>query len=203
MKIVDTIVFDLGGVLIDWNPEYVFRGLIPNDEKRAWFFDNVCTSPWNVQQDAGYPLAQATADRIALFPEYEDLIRAYYGRWEEMLGGPIQASVDLFLGLKKAGKYPVFALTNWSAETFPVALERYAFLHEFEGILVSGEEKMIKPDLAIYRRFEAMFDKRPEQLFFVDDSAKNVAGAKSAGWQAAQVTTSEELAAALQPFLGT
>ena len=142
MKKIDTIIFDLGGVLIDWNPEYVFLDVFKgNREEMNWFFDNICTHDWNENQDAGYPIEKATKERIAKFPEFEELIRMYYGRWVEMLGGPITETVDVLDKLIKSNDYKVVALTNWSHETFPIALERFEFLHWFEGIVVSGDEK--------------------------------------------------------------
>ncbi|MEL0202513.1 MAG: HAD family phosphatase, partial [Flavobacteriaceae bacterium] len=127
---IKNIIFDLGGVLIDWSPEYVYLEVFKGDRKKMqWFFDEICTFDWNENQDAGYSLAQATEDRVALFPQYEDWIRMYYGRWEEMLGGPINESVSLLKLLINDPRYRVVALTNWSHETFPIALQRFDFLH--------------------------------------------------------------------------
>lgn len=106
-----------------------------------WFFDNICTNDWNENQDAGYSMAKATEERIALFPEYETLIRMFYGRWIDMLGDPITGTVNILESFTKSNKYKVVALTNWSSETFPIALDKFEFLHWFEGIIVSGEEK--------------------------------------------------------------
>ena len=148
---INNIIFDLGGVLIDWNPDYVFLNEFQgNKEKMKEFYNKVCTFDWNENQDAGYPLKKATEDRIKLFPEYENLIQMYYGRWEEMLGGAIEDSVSILKKIVKNTNYKVIALTNWSAETFPIALKRYDFLHWFEGIVVSGTEKTRKPFKKIY-----------------------------------------------------
>ena len=122
MKHIDTIIFDLGGVLIDWNPEYVYLDIFNgNREKMNWFFENICTNDWNENQDAGYPMQKATEERIALFPEHEELIRMFYGRWEEMLGEAISGTVSILKSLTDNPKYKVVALTNWSHETFPIA----------------------------------------------------------------------------------
>ena len=134
------IIFDLGGVLIDWNPDYVFKKVFQDDEKLAWFYREICTMEWNENQDAGYPLVKATEERVALFPQYEEWIRMYYGRWEEMLGEAIDGSVSLLKKCIDSTNLKVVALTNWSAETFPIALKKFEFLHWFEGIVVSGEE---------------------------------------------------------------
>lgn len=177
----NTIIFDLGGVLIDWNPEYVFKEVIPDADRRRFFFDNICTHDWNIEQDAGRPLATATEMLVAEWPEWEAEIRAYYGRWEEMLGGPIHDTVDLLRTLRDDKKYRLLALTNWSAETFPVALERYDFLGWFEGILVSGAEGTRKPFLDIYELILNRYNVDPAKAVFIDDSLKNVDGAEVAG----------------------
>ena len=182
MKQIDTIIFDLGGVLIDWNPEYlylkVFNG---NREKMQWFFDNICTSDWNENQDAGYPLAKATEDRVLLFPEYENEIRMFYGRWVEMLAGEITGTVTILKKLVESRNYKVVALTNWSAETFPIALERFDFLQWFEGIVVSGEEKTRKPFDAIFNLTLNRFNIKAENSIFIDDNLRNIEAAKKLG----------------------
>ena len=136
MNNIKNIIFDLGGVLIDWNPEYVYLEVFQGDRKKMkWFFDEVCTMDWNENQDAGYSINQATEERVKMFPQYEKWIRMYYGRWEEMLGESIQETVEIFDKFVANPAFRVVALTNWSAETFPVALEKFEFLHRFEGIV--------------------------------------------------------------------
>jgi len=182
MKTIKNIIFDLGGVLIDWNPEYVFLNVFEGDRKKMqWFFDEICTFDWNENQDAGYPLAQATEDRVALFPEHEEWIRMYYGRWEEMLGGPIEETVQLLKTLIDDPRYHVYALTNWSGETFPVALDRFDFLHWFEGIIVSGDEKTRKPFAEIYELTLDRFQIKAEESFFIDDNLRNIEAAGKMG----------------------
>ncbi len=182
MKKIDTIIFDLGGVLIDWNPEYVYLDVFKGDrQKMQWFFDTICTHDWNENQDAGYPLAKATEERIALFPEHEELIRIFYGRWEDMLGDAIQDTVMILDKLIKSEKYKVVALTNWSHETFPIALERFEFLSWFEGIVVSGEEQTRKPFVDIYNITLKRFNINAKQSVFIDDNLRNVNAAKELG----------------------
>jgi len=182
MKKIDTIIFDLGGVLIDWNPEYVYLDVFKGDrEKMQWFFDNICTHDWNENQDAGYPLQKATEERVALFPEHEELIRMFYGRWEEMLGEAIDGTVTILKSLIDNPVYKVVALTNWSHETFPVALERFEFLHWFEDILVSGEEKTRKPFKAIYELTLNRFNIVAENSVFIDDNLRNIKAAEELG----------------------
>lgn len=181
MSKIKNIIFDLGGVLIDWNPDYVFKEVFKDDEKLAWFYREICTMDWNENQDAGYPLKKATEERIALFPQYEDLIRMYYGRWEEMLGESIQGTVDLLKQCVDSPALKVVALTNWSAETFPIALKKFDFLQWFEGIVVSGEEMTRKPFPDIYQTTLKRFDLKPEQSLFIDDNKRNIEAAKALG----------------------
>lgn len=176
-----TIIFDLGGVLIDWNPEYVFREIISDSERRQHFFENICTHDWNVEQDAGRPISVATQLLVDQHPEWEMEIRTFYDRWEDMLGGPIPETVELLRELRDGGKHRLLALTNWSAETFPVALQRYDFLHWFEGIVVSGDEKIRKPFPEIYQTLLSRFKVDPADAVFIDDAIKNVQGAENAG----------------------
>jgi 2-haloacid dehalogenase len=180
MSKIDTIIFDLGGVLIDWNPEYVYLDAFHGDrEKMQWFFDNICTSDWNENQDAGYPIAKANEDLIKLNPEYEDLIKLFYGRWAEMLGGAIEGTVTILDKLIKSKKYKVVALTNWSNETFPIALERFDFLGWFEGIVVSGDEKTRKPFKDIYDITLNRFNITPNNAVFIDDNLRNIEAANA------------------------
>ena len=181
---VKNIIFDLGGVLIDWNPEYIYLDAFKgNRKKMEKFFDEVCTFDWNENQDAGYPIANATEDRIALFPEQADLIRMYYGRWEEMLRGSISGTVSILKKIVSNNDYRVFALTNWSAETFPIALKRFDFLHWFEGIVVSGTEKTRKPFPEIYETTLERYDLKAGESIFIDDNERNVAAANQLGIQ--------------------
>ena len=191
---IKNIIFDLGGVLIDWNPEYVYLEVFNGDRKKMqWFFDEICTMDWNENQDAGYPLQQATEDRVKMFPEHEQWIRMYYGRWEEMLGNQIQGTVDILKQLIADPNYKVVALTNWSAETFPVALERFDFLHWFEGIIVSGTEKMRKPFDEIYHLTLNRFELNAAESFFIDDNARNIEAANNLGIHTHHFSVSESL----------
>lgn len=194
MTTVKNIIFDLGGVLIDWNPEYVYLDVFNGDRKKMqWFFDDICTMDWNENQDAGYPLAQATEDRVALFPQYEEWIRMYYGRWEEMLGDAIAPTVSILQQLVKDPHYRVVALTNWSAETFPIALDRFEFLQWFEGIIVSGAENTRKPFAEIYQLALDRFQMQAEESLFIDDNLRNIEGAKALGIHGYHFTTPQQL----------
>jgi len=182
MKQINTLVFDLGGVLIDWNPEYLYNKIIPDEQERRWFLSTICTPDWNEEQDAGRSLQEATDHLVRKFPDHEKSIRAYYGRWKEMLGGPIHETVEIFRELKKQGRLKLYALTNWSAETFPVALELYDFLHWFDGRLVSGEEKVRKPFPEIYTLLIERFSIDPKHAIYVDDNIRNVLPARDLGF---------------------
>ncbi len=182
MNKIDTIIFDLGGVLIDWNPEYVFIDVFNgNKEKMRWFLDNVCTLDWNENQDAGSLIEDANKTLINKFPEFENEIKQYYGRWVEMLGGPIEETVTILDKLIKTNAYKIVALTNWSAETFPVALNMFEFLHWFDGIVVSGEEKTRKPFNKIYNITLERFNITPENAIFIDDNLRNINAANNLG----------------------
>jgi len=180
---IDTVVFDLGGVLIDWNPRYLYRQLFDDEAAMERFLADVCTGAWNEQQDAGRPWAEAVATLSADFPEHAPLISAFRDRWKEMLAGPIQDSVALLAELKARG-VRLYALTNWSHETFPVALEMYDFLRWFEGIVVSGDERLIKPDPRIYQRLFERYGIEPARAIYIDDARRNVEAAAALGMHA-------------------
>ncbi len=191
----NTIIFDLGGVLVDWNPEYVFlKEFRGNREKMNWFLDTVCSWDWNENQDAGYPLSQATEDKVKEFPEYEDLIRMYYGRWEEMLGYTHEDTLAILKQTIDNSGLRVYALTNWSGETFPKAIAKFEWLQWFEGILVSGDEKMRKPFPEIYELILSRYDINPSEAIFIDDNQRNVDAAEAIGITALHFTSAAQLA---------
>ncbi len=178
----NTLIFDLGNVLIHWDPKRVFdETYFETAEQRDYFFSNICTMDWNEQQDAGRSIVEATQELVTQYPEWEAAIRDYYGRWTEMLGGPITATVDLFRQLKESGRYKIYALTNWHQGLFDIALVRYDFLHWFDGRVVSGEEKLKKPDPLIYQRLLDRYAVNPSEAIFIDDSLRNVQGAQALG----------------------
>jgi 2-haloacid dehalogenase len=197
-KEISTVIFDLGGVLIDWNPHYVYRHIFDNEEKLKWFFETVCTSEWNEMQDAGRSLAEATEELVAKHPEYEKEVRAFYGRWEEMLGGAMQDTVDILSAIRASGKYKLYALTNWSAETFPVALQRYDFLKWFNGIVMSGEERTRKPFPEFYQILLDRFNINPAEAVFIDDNVRNIHGAEAVGIHGIHFQSAQQLTQSLQ-----
>jgi HAD superfamily hydrolase (TIGR01509 family) len=192
-----TVVFDLGGVLIDWNPRYLYRSLIPDERAMEDFLATVCNGPWNEQQDAGRSIAEAEAELLARHPHHEKLIRAYYSGFDRMLAGPIEGTVAILEALHARG-VPLYALTNWSRETFPHARRRFAFLERFRGIVVSGELGMMKPDARIFRHLTETHGLQPADCVFIDDAPKNVSGARAAGLHAIHFTGPDALRAELR-----
>jgi 2-haloacid dehalogenase len=186
------VVFDLGGVLIDWDPRYLYRKLLADEAAVEEFLATVCTPEWNAEQDRGRQFAEGVAELVERYPVHAAAITAYHERWTEMLGGDIGGTVELLAELRATG-VPLYALSNWSAETFGIARERFEFLSWFDGVLVSGEERMIKPDPAIFRLLLDRFGLDPQATFYVDDSPANVAAASELGFDAVRFTGPERL----------
>ncbi|MEP6735504.1 MAG: HAD family phosphatase [Chryseolinea sp.] len=181
MKDIDTIIFDLGGVLIDWNPRYLYRKIFKTEEEISWFLANIATAEWNDKQDAGRSFEDATEELVAQHPAHEQAIRAWYGRWQETISGPVHDTVDILRHFKEKKSHRLYALTNWSEQTFPWALDTFDFLNWFEGIVVSGVEKTRKPFPEFY---QIMFDRYkidPKRALFIDDNYNNIKGAIAVG----------------------
>jgi len=193
MSKFETVIFDLGGVLVDWNPDYLYKPIFNDDERMNDFYARICTPDWNEQQDEGRTLKEATEELVARFPHEEENIRLYYDRWEDMLKGPVDGTVEVFRKLKEKGDLKLYALTNWSAETFPVALNRFDFLHWFDGRLVSGEEKMRKPFRPIYETIIKKFNINPDTAIYIDDNARNLTVPKEMGIHTIHFTSPEAL----------
>ncbi len=187
-----TVIFDLGGVLIDWNPRYLYRKLFEDEAKMEHFLRVICTPAWNEQQDAGRPIAEAVAELTAQWPEQRALIQAFYGRWTEMLGGVIEETVEVLAALRQRST-PLYALTNWSAETFPHVENEYDFLTWFKGIVVSGREKMKKPDHRIYHVLLDRYGLNAADTVFIDDNAVNIAAAREIGLHGLPFSTAQTL----------
>lgn len=175
------VVFDLGGVLIDWDPRYLYRSLFDGDEAAMeTFLAEVTTPEWNQQQDAGRPWAEAIESLAREHPERRELISAFWHRWTETLGEAIAPTVEILGELGRAG-VRLFALSNWSAETFPLARPRYPFLECFEGIVISGEVQLVKPDARIFRHLLERYGLDPASTVFIDDSEANIRAAMDLG----------------------
>jgi HAD superfamily hydrolase (TIGR01509 family) len=178
-----TVVFDVGNVLLRWDPRHLYRRLIPDEGRMHWFMQNVCTSAWNLEQDRGRPWADAVALLVAQHPEWEQEIRAYDERWHETVAGVIEDSVAVLADLKAQGE-KVYAITNFSREKWAESVIRFPFLGTFDGVIVSAHENLIKPDPAIYQTLFERYELSPGDCIFVDDSEKNIKGARAVGMQA-------------------
>lgn len=193
---VDTVVFDVGNVLIDWNPRHLFRKLLPDDAAVERFLAEVCPQSWNVEQDRGRSWAEGVAEAIARHPDQADLIRAYDARWPETVSGPIERSVTAMRRLKSAG-VRVLGITNYSAEKWAISQERFDFLNDFDGVVVSAHEGLIKPDPAIFELCFTRYAVDPARAVFIDDSPANCAASEACGMRAIQFTGATDPIAAL------
>lgn len=191
-----TVVFDLGGVLVDWDPRYLFRRLLPDEAAVETFLAEVCTPEWNAAQDAGRSWAEAVAETSARFPDQAELIAAYHERWWETVGGQIDGTVDVLRELRDLG-IRLYAITNWSAEKFELTFPRFGWLAWFEGIVVSGRERVVKPDPRIYQVLVDRHGVDPGAAVYVDDVQVNVEAAQALGMTALLFTTPERLRADL------
>lgn len=193
-----TVIFDLGGVLIDWNPRYLYRSLFDEEAAMERFLAEICTPDWNLSLDAGRSFTEAVAELSARHPHERERIEAYRTRWIEMIAGPMPDTVALLEELH-AREVPLWALTNWSAETFRLVRHDpvYGFLDRFRHIFVSAELRLIKPDPAIYRHVLAEIGEAAEACLFIDDSAKNVAAAQRLGLHGHRFTDASALRAEL------
>ncbi|MDD3726901.1 MAG: HAD family phosphatase [Dysgonamonadaceae bacterium] len=191
MTEIKNIVFDFGGVLVDWNPTYLYSKLFDNETEMNHFLENICTPEWNIRQDAGRPLVKATELLQAKHPEYKELIGHYYGRWDEMLGGDIKENVRVLEMLRP--KYALFGLTNWSAETITIAYNRYDFFKHFDGIVVSGDENIVKPDPKLYQVLLNRYNLKANESLFIDDNLKNIEIAREMGFHTIHFTENVDL----------
>lgn len=189
---IEVVVFDLGGVLVDWNPRYLYRQLFNDDDAMERFLAEVCSPEWNEKQDAGRPWSEALTELTARYPDQAAMITAFRQRWPEMIGGDMPETVELLKELKERGMR-LYALTNWSHETFSLTRSRFAFLDWFEGIVVSGEERLIKPDPEIFHRLLTRYHIAPSRAVYIDDSPRNVSAAARVGIHALQFIDAHQL----------
>jgi 2-haloacid dehalogenase len=187
-----TVVFDLGGVLIDWDPRHLYRHLFDDPDEMESFLSEVTTAEWNAHQDAGRPWAEAVELLAVEHPGQRELIEAFRRRWPEMLAGEIPGTVEVLAELRAAGAR-LFALSNWSAEMFPFARQQFDCLSWFEGIVISGEVGVNKPDRRIFEHLAEQFDIDPESALFIDDSPANVDAATAVGFHAIRFTDATAL----------
>lgn len=199
MTHIDHVVFDIGQILIHYDPTLPFQRIIPDDAKRQWFFDHVCTSAWNIEQDRGRSWAEAEAELIAAHPDHADHIRAFRANWPEMVPRALDANVAVFERLLADGA-DVTLLTNFAADTFVEAQEKYPFLKKGRGVTVSGRVKLIKPDPAIYELHSETFGLNRATTLFIDDSLPNIEAARAHGWHGIHLPPGADLNAALVDF---
>jgi 2-haloacid dehalogenase len=186
------VVFDLGGVLLDWDPRHLYRRLIPDEAEMERFLRDVVSAAWNLEHDRGRSFAEGVALLTREHPDHADLIAAFHERWPEMLGGAIAGSVEILAELRASGAR-LLALTNWSAETWPIGRATFPFLAWFEAVIVSGEERLVKPDPAIFRILVDRHGLDPARTVFIDDLPANVAAASSLGFRAIRFTDAAAL----------
>jgi len=199
---ISSVIFDFGGVLVNWNPIAFYTKVFNGDEKKAqWFIDNICTFEWHFEQDKGRLIKDAVTEKVAEFPEYEQEIKFYYDRWEECLLGPIDENVKVLEALYQQQKYQLFGLTNWSEELFPTGQRLFPFFNWFEDVVVSGAIKMVKPDAAIYTHALKQFNiAKPSDTVFIDDNINNIRGAEALGINCIHYKDSVNLKEALTEF---
>jgi 2-haloacid dehalogenase len=195
---IRAIVVDFGGVLIDWNPRYLYRKLFPgNDTAMESFLAEIGFTEWNRQQDAGRTFSHAITELVKRFPAYADLIQAYDERWEESIAGPLQGTVDLLLPLQQAG-FELHGLSNWSCEKFAAMRTKYSFFQLFETILLSGDVKLIKPDPRIFQALLERIGRSAGECVFIDDSEENITTAGSLGFETIRFESPDQLRRELQ-----
>ena len=194
---ISAVVFDLGGVLIDWDPRYLYRTLFDDEVAMEEFLATVTTQEWNRAQDAGRPWADAVEELATRHPEKRDLIEAYWRRWPETLGEAIEPTVALLDELRSTG-IRLYALSNWSGETFPLARPRYPFLEWFDGIVISGDERLAKPDPRIFDVLLERYGLAAAETLFIDDHAPNVEAAAALGFAALQFVAATDIRAELE-----
>lgn len=180
---IKNIIFDFGGVLVDWDPRYFYRSYFSDSEEMEYFLTNICNDAWNMKVDSGMPFIQAVELLQAEYPEYSEAIQLFADRWEDMLKSEIPESVELLREVKSRG-FRLFGLTNWSAETIPIAYRRFDFFKLFEGIVVSGEEKVAKPDKRIFEIILERYGLDAEETIFIDDNRDNIKSAQEMGFKA-------------------
>jgi 2-haloacid dehalogenase len=193
MVAATAVVFDLGGVLIDWSPEYLYRKLIPDVDERREFLTTICTPQWNHEMDEGRSVPEAVAALAGAHAGYGALVDAWWTRWSEMLGGEVPGTRPLVEAIARTGR-PLYALTNWSAETWPRGVQQYPFLEElFDGIVVSGQERIAKPDPRLFEILNDRFGLDPHSTVYIDDSPVNIVAASRLGYITHLFTTADLL----------
>ena len=195
---IKNIIFDFGGVLVDWNPHYLFDKYFNDINEANYFVDNVCNSEWNAEMDGGKPFEQAVRERSAMFPKYAEALKLYQTNWMDTMGEEIPGMFDLIKSLKENGFPIIYGLTNWSAETFPTVQKTYRIFSLIDNIVVSGEVKQLKPNPEIFYTLLNKYNLKAEESLFIDDNLKNVEGAKAVGINAIRFENAQKLKESLK-----
>ena len=193
-------LFDLGGVFFDWDPNYFFINVFKESKEREYFLNEICNDSWNIQQDAGRSVSEAELELIAKFPKYESQIKMYYTNHRKMIKGTFKESIAV-LNYLKNNNYKCFVLSNWSEETFEGMIEDYPFLKDFNGLLISGEDKLIKPDVAIYQLAIKRFELDPQKSVFIDDKLENIEAAKKLNFNTIHLVDPKTIEADIKKYL--
>ena len=189
---ITTLIFDFGGVLIEWDPRNLYRRYFDDSEAMEQFLEEIDFMEWNAHQDRGRPFAEGVAELSARFPQHAGLIRAYHDHWEESIGEPITRTIEIVQRLKRAG-WPVYGLSNWSSETFPITRRKHSFFDILDGYLLSGEVNLVKPDPAIFQRLLDKIGRRAQECLFIDDSPTNIEAARKLGFVCIHYRSPEQL----------
>lgn len=200
MEKIKNIIFDFGGVLVEWDPRYLYRTYFTDEKEMEYFLANICNQAWNEEQDRGRTFTEGVSLLQSQYPDYHEAIQLYKDRWGEMLKGEIAEGVQLLKELNKQG-FPLYGLTNWAAENIQIAYDRHDFFRLFEGIVVSGEEKLIKPDKRLFQILLDRYQLRPEESVFIDDSLANVHAANEMGFKGIHFGQIENVRAQLSILL--
>ena len=193
-------LFDLGGVFFDWDPNYFFKNVFDDDEERKYFLNEVCNDQWNLQQDAGRSIAEAELQLIPKFPHYENKIKMYYKNHRKMIRGTFEEPIEVLRQLKDKN-YKCYVLSNWSAETFVGMTDDYPFLQSFNGLLISGEDNLMKPDAAIYELAISRFNLIPQETVFIDDKLENIEAAKNLNLQTIHLVDPNKIELEIDKFI--
>ena len=193
-------LFDLGGVFFDWDPKYFYKSIFPSEKEMEFFLKNICNQEWNIQQDAGRSFKDGEKELIVQFPKYTKEIQMYYPNHHKMIKGTFQNSIDQLLELK-FHNYLCYVLSNWSAETFIGMKNDYSFLNKFDGLLISGENKLVKPDKAIYKLAISRFDLIPDKTVFIDDKIENIEAAKELNFKTIHIIDPKNIKEQINNFI--
>lgn len=189
---ITTLIFDFGGVLIEWDPRNLYRRYFDDEEAMEQFLEEIDFMEWNAHQDKGRSFTEGVTELSAKFPQHAQLIHAYHDHWEESIGEPITATIEIVRRLKAAG-WPVYGLSNWSSETFPITRRKHNFFDILDGYLLSGEVNLVKPDPAIFQSLLDKIGRRAQECLFIDDSLANIEAARRLGFVCIHYRSPEQL----------